>query len=384
MQALILILLLGVVQGLLLVVLFLQRQLWKKGYFFLLAYLSVIILQLSFKLISKHWLLEHVHVTYMLSYQLPFLYGPLLYLFVTRAFQSSRFRPIQFAHFIPFAIVFVHFALFRADASPIAVIRPFFEPLPRLLLQISSLISYHLLAFHKIRATTSTDSSLLGAARLLHEWTPKFIRVSFIVTSVIAATNYFMYIFYPDLQPVRFGFALLTLFVYWVTYCVLRQPQLFSVVRGFNATAAADSFVPKLFIQKGAKKYANSTLSDADGERIGSQLDRLLTQKKIYRDPELNADMIAEQIGCSKHHLSQFLNESLRTSFNDYVNHFRVEEVKSLLVAPNREQHKIASIAFDAGFNSISTFNEVFKKFTGTTPSTFRTAAVRDSRKQRV
>jgi len=54
------------------------------------------------------------------------------------------------------------------------------------------------------------------------------------------------------------------------------------------------------------------------------------------------------------------------------VNHYRVEEAKQLLLEPAKEDHKIASIAYDAGFNSLSTFNDVFKKITGTTPSQFR------------
>jgi AraC-like DNA-binding protein len=49
-----------------------------------------------------------------------------------------------------------------------------------------------------------------------------------------------------------------------------------------------------------------------------------------------------------------------------------VEEAKQLLMLPGKENYKIASIAYDAGFNSLSTFNEIFRKRTGITPSQYR------------
>ena len=65
----------------------------------------------------------------------------------------------------------------------------------------------------------------------------------------------------------------------------------------------------------------------------------------------------------------------LNKSFYDCINQYRVEEAKLLLIDPSKSAHKIASIAFDAGFNSISTFNDVFKKITGQTPSQYRKQA---------
>jgi AraC-like DNA-binding protein len=86
----------------------------------------------------------------------------------------------------------------------------------------------------------------------------------------------------------------------------------------------------------------------------------------------LNIDKLSKLISSNRHHLSQVLNQKLGLSFYDYINTYRVNEAKILLTDAARADHKIAAIAYDAGFNSLSAFNDVFKKMTGQTPSQYR------------
>jgi AraC-like DNA-binding protein len=74
----------------------------------------------------------------------------------------------------------------------------------------------------------------------------------------------------------------------------------------------------------------------------------------------------------STHHLSQLINEGLNQNFFDFVNSYRIEEIKKQLHDPKLSHIKIEEIAFQNGFNSKSAFNTAFKKFTQTTPSQFR------------
>ena len=62
----------------------------------------------------------------------------------------------------------------------------------------------------------------------------------------------------------------------------------------------------------------------------------------------------------------------MRQNFFDYVNNYRVEEFKKLVNDPAKKDDKLIFLAYDAGFNSKSTFNTAFKKFTGQTPSDYR------------
>jgi AraC-like DNA-binding protein len=68
----------------------------------------------------------------------------------------------------------------------------------------------------------------------------------------------------------------------------------------------------------------------------------------------------------------------LNKTFYDLVNGYRVEEAKRLLLDPKSKNNKILAIAFDSGFNSKTTFNTVFKKFTGFTPSDFKEQHAKD------
>ena len=58
-------------------------------------------------------------------------------------------------------------------------------------------------------------------------------------------------------------------------------------------------------------------------------------------------------------------------NFYDFINKYRVEEAKKLLIE-DIHNYKILAIAYEVGFNSKATFNRVFKKFTELTPSEFK------------
>lgn len=95
--------------------------------------------------------------------------------------------------------------------------------------------------------------------------------------------------------------------------------------------------------------------------------------------PYLNSNLalpeLAAKANLSTHHLSQLLNERLGKNFFDFVNEYRIAEVKRKLRDPAFAHLKIEELAYGCGFNSKSAFNTAFRKFTGITPSEFRKAA---------
>ena len=107
-------------------------------------------------------------------------------------------------------------------------------------------------------------------------------------------------------------------------------------------------------------------------EKQARLLEALLREKGLFRDPEITLDDLAGAAGLSRHDTSAALNQGLGSSFYDLVNACRIDEFKRLAGDPSRAEEKILSLAFEAGFNSKPTFNLVFKKLTGETPSQFR------------
>ena len=70
--------------------------------------------------------------------------------------------------------------------------------------------------------------------------------------------------------------------------------------------------------------------------------------------------------------LSRLINEHFEMNFNDFINGHRVKIAQNLLTDPVSAQEKIATIAYDCGFKSVSAFNSAFKKVANQTPSQFR------------
>jgi AraC-like DNA-binding protein len=97
-----------------------------------------------------------------------------------------------------------------------------------------------------------------------------------------------------------------------------------------------------------------------------------MREKKPFLDPELTLSSLARQLELGRSQLSQLINDGMGSNFYDFVNRYRVEEVKHLLADPGSKHLSLLGIALDAGFKSKSTFNLVFKRFTGLTPTEYK------------
>jgi AraC-like DNA-binding protein len=108
-----------------------------------------------------------------------------------------------------------------------------------------------------------------------------------------------------------------------------------------------------------------------DEQLLKRLLDYMIEQKP-WHDPELTLTLLASQINIGRNQLSEIINSGTGGNFYDFVNKYRVDEVKQLMVNPKYKDFTILAIAYEAGFPSKSTFNSIFKKFTGLTPSGYR------------
>jgi AraC-like DNA-binding protein len=101
-------------------------------------------------------------------------------------------------------------------------------------------------------------------------------------------------------------------------------------------------------------------------------LEKLIVDDRMFLDPNLTLDKVADMLNVSKSHLSRIINSELGTGFPDYINGLRVQEAKRYLTNPDFANYTLVAIGLEAGFNSKTTFNSAFKKITGTTPSEFK------------
>ncbi len=117
---------------------------------------------------------------------------------------------------------------------------------------------------------------------------------------------------------------------------------------------------------------ASTTVVNKPDQELISRLLNYMEGKRPYLDPELTLSQLAKDLNISRSLLSQSINDGIGDNFYDFVNKYRVEEVKRLMIAPEVRNFNLLGIALESGFKSKSTFNLIFKRFTGLTPTEYR------------
>lgn len=118
------------------------------------------------------------------------------------------------------------------------------------------------------------------------------------------------------------------------------------------------------------EEYTNSRISSIESDLILTQLEDLMKYDKIYQDSTLKIHKLAKKLNIPAYQLSEIINVKIGMNFPQYLKKQRVEAAKILI--QERQDDKLVSIAFDCGFNSLSSFNDSFKTITGLTPSQYR------------
>ena len=122
------------------------------------------------------------------------------------------------------------------------------------------------------------------------------------------------------------------------------------------------------------KKVSNSKkplLNQKAAEEEKAKLLELIEIDKPHLNPNLSLRSLAGKLEIHPNQLSWLLNDGFGKNFNEFINHYRVEEFKALVKLPESAHLTIMSMAYDCGFNSKTVFNTYFKKETGLTPKQF-------------
>lgn len=134
-----------------------------------------------------------------------------------------------------------------------------------------------------------------------------------------------------------------------------------------------------IFYKKEDDKISNRKQDSIDRPAIDQPnqelVDRILKhmeEEKPYLDSELSLSTLATDLKIGRSQLSQLINVGIGQNFYDFVNKYRVEQVKKMMVDPKMKNYNMLGIALEAGFKSKSTFNLIFKRFTGLTPTEYR------------
>jgi len=164
-----------------------------------------------------------------------------------------------------------------------------------------------------------------------------------------------------DIIAILGGLVLL----FGIAFMAVLQPEIFNRVRLMENILPRDEPPP-------SPKYEKLRLPASQEEHYVKKLREHMTEEKPYLNEELTLHDLAGELSLPAHHLSMILNIHFKQNFYNFINSYRVEDVKQKLVHPGYKDQNILTIAYNAGFNSKSTFNTMFKKFTGKTPKEYR------------
>jgi AraC-like DNA-binding protein len=378
MQLLKILLLTGSIQGFILAtVLFFRRFPGTRIFAVLLCLLSFHLILVAFDEQSFYLRFPHLlHITWVM----PLLYGPLVILYFRRISRiSPAFKPVELLFFIPFlASVLYQLPFFLQSATfKMEYIHDFDHSVTDDFGMMNQITNF----FHLVFFTHALFEFQLHKKHIVQyysdirkvqmTWYHNFIRIIFILvifSIVVFYSRKWQVTFLKDIYPYHFLGIVIT--IYWTGYKVLRQPLLF----GGN--------VPSAFMQHMPEAPATAEMITEEIEpvvKINSLLAKelenkilnLMEKEKWYLKSDLTIQDVTVRLKTNKQYISEVINRNLGKNFYDFINDYRIDEFKNLTAQPGSDRMNILGMAYEAGFNSKATFNAVFKKKTGLTPSQY-------------
>lgn len=309
----------------------------------------------------------------------PLLINPLFYLYAKYLIQcSSTFKKIDWLHFLPFILYELYYIpdFFGSREEIIAVFDSFPEPLLNIRFLIFNWaiiiqgLCYVIIILLMLRNYSySLERAFSNIEKMRLNWLRNINIIVAGVWSVFIFENV-MYLF--DIQFYKI-FDIASIFAALLVYSLGYMGLLKSEV--FEQRVFSESY--KYVIQSTSefhreKKYEKSGLTAEKAQKYLNQLENIMQDRKPYLNNNLTLNQLADMVSISPHNLSEVINTQLNQNFFDYINQFRVEQVKRDLVDPTKQNLTFLTLGLEAGFNSKSSFNAIFKKHTGKTPSEFR------------
>jgi AraC-like DNA-binding protein len=306
-----------------------------------------------------HSLYPVIHIVGTYSY---LLLAPLLYLYITSLCNYSYRMPLKgFLHFIPFVIfiflgilidVFKKEVALRIDDIDL-LLYSFFKLV--LYIQLVVYIYASFAELHKYRVQLNEMFSSLIKIDL--QW------VNLILYFLILMGSTDLVIFLTQ------RFHLTGFFVeHFLIHQTIAINLILCVCLIYKGMRHSNVPAGKLPIPKYLQHSGDVT---SYGE-LQKQLSAVMETQKPYLQPELNLEELAKQLNCTPRILSQMIHVCYDQNFNNHINQYRVEEAKRIIRDDTGNKKSVFEVQCDAGFNSKSTFNLSFKKYTGLTPKEYR------------
>lgn len=275
---------------------------------------------------------------------IPLAIGPFLFFYVLKITRPEyKFRVNDLLHFSPLLLQFV----LKSAWPGVAV----YDMLPAFISISIYLCFCHILIerFYRRQKFNGGDRHFFGL-RWLHILIKRF-GLLWLLWIPFAAVNYFYLQHLVGTTAWHPFYLLAAVMISWIGAAAFLKPE--------DDTQAEIPSFPK-------------PQQPADLRQKGAWLKRTMVESRYYQDPELSLGSLAEKLDLSPHELSRIINTALKKNFYDFVSEYRVAEVARKMQDPAYDHITLLGIAYEAGFNSRTSFHRIFKQLTGKTPADYK------------
>ena len=319
------------------------------------------------------------------THPFPLLFAPFVYLYVvTNLRQPQRLYWQDGLHFLPFAVTYVLMFpfLFGYSAAEKAMIdqADYHSPY-QWLFTISFIafvivcVSYSVATYHKI----NQYEQIIGEQFAYNEgislqWL-RLLLIGFGIIFSVMIVGYVLQFLLEIELAVNIELIFLGLFVLLIAligFLGIRYQGIFTTEKPkvlYSSEKPEETEETEEPLKM--PEYRKSGLKPEEAKNLHQQLLTLMATEKPYLEPKLSLSQLADSLGVLPNHLSQIINQYEGKNFYDFVNTYRVDEFIALAKKDTDKNFNLLGLAFEAGFNSKSSFNQVFKKIKGQTPSQF-------------
>lgn len=319
-----------------------------------------------------------------LDWGIPLLFGPLLYFFILKITHPTfAFQHEDLKHLFPYILNLVVLLPFfiQSGEEKIQILDYFTASLTAgtdayrvyyFLLRIAFIVSGLYYTNQSLQVINHFQNQLLTEFSAVEEkkmqWLKELIYAFFFLFTLLILINLLVL----DDQYLSFNYEVffyigIAVLVYLMTFKSMNQVPL-NFQFDYKSSPTKDTI-------------DSENLNTAKASELGQKLLAFMEKEKPYLDNNLSATQLANLMGISRHQLSNLLNKEIGKNFYDFINEYRIEAFIEKLNQPKFAHLTILGMALEAGFSSKSSFNTVFKKMKGVTPTQFQKIHKKNSKK---